>query len=210
MDVSDTIKAKSDQLNADDLFSGAITIKVTSVKRVGDEQPIAIHYEGDEGRPYKPCKSMRRILVSAWGANANEWIGQSMTLFRDPKVKWAGQEVGGIRISHMTGLSKKLIVSLTASKQSRKPYTVEPLKVEATTQDKTRALAKKMIAAINNADSVASLEELLESEEMSEIKSASEKAYNHVKGIYDERVKELTPSEEAHIEIYEEEEELPV
>lgn len=210
MDVSDTIKAKSDQLNSDDLIAGAITVRIIDVSRAGDEQPIAISYEGDNGKPYKPCKSMRRILVAAWGSNAKQWIGQSMTLFRDPKVKWAGQEVGGIRISHMTGLKQKLIVSLTATKQSRKPHTVEPLKIEVSAEDNIRALAKKMISEINASETVARLEELLSSEEMKSIQDASEKAYNHVKGIYDERLKEVTPNDEAHIEIDDEEEELPV
>lgn len=209
MDVSDTIVSKSDQLNADDLIGGSVTVKITDVKRVDGDQPIAISYKGDNNKPYKPCKSMRRILVSAWGANAKEWIGKSMTLFRDPKVKWAGVEVGGIRISHMTGLKKDLVVSLTANKQSRKPYTVKPLSVKESKEDVIRKTAKKMISEINNADSVSKLESLCESEEMKFISDGSQRAYNHVMGIYDERLKEVTPNDEAYIEI-EDDEEPPV
>ena len=69
--LRDTILAKSDQLNADDIIGTGITITVTAVKR-GDsaEQPVVIHYKGDNGRPYKPCKTMRRVLISRMG---REW-----------------------------------------------------------------------------------------------------------------------------------------
>lgn len=68
MNLADTIIPKSDQLNADDLITGSLTVKVTAVKGSSEpQQPVSIHYEGDNGKPYKPCKSMRRVLVSAWG-----------------------------------------------------------------------------------------------------------------------------------------------
>ena len=71
--LRDTILAKSDQLNADDIIGTGITITVTAVKR-GDsaEQPVVIHYQGDNGRPYKPCKTMRRVLIAGWG---EKWRG---------------------------------------------------------------------------------------------------------------------------------------
>ena len=51
-DMAPTIIPKSDQTNADDLISGPITIKITGVDiRGGQEQPISIHYEGDNGKP---------------------------------------------------------------------------------------------------------------------------------------------------------------
>jgi hypothetical protein len=63
----DTIVPKSDQLNSDDLIGGPRTIRLTKVHLTGEEQPVALHYEGDDGKPYKPCKSMRRVLVQLWG-----------------------------------------------------------------------------------------------------------------------------------------------
>lgn len=63
-DLSQTIAPKSDQLNADDLIGGPRTIKVTRVSAMKEpDQPIAIYFEGDNGKPYKPGKSMRRVLV---------------------------------------------------------------------------------------------------------------------------------------------------
>jgi hypothetical protein len=45
---------------------------------------------------------MRRVLVAMWGAEASAYVGRSLTLFRDPDVKFGGMETGGIRISHAT------------------------------------------------------------------------------------------------------------
>lgn len=127
-DMAQTIIPKSDQLNADDLIAGPLTIKIAGVSiRGGQEQPISISYEGDGGKPYKACKSMCRVMVTAWGADSKRYVGRTMTLYRDPAVKWGGMEVGGIRISHMSDIEKPLTMALTMTKQSRKPYTVKPL-----------------------------------------------------------------------------------
>lgn len=128
-DLSNTIAPKSDQLNADDLIVGPITVRITKVSANpgSAEQPISVFFEGDNGKPYKPCKSMRRVLVQVWGKNGAEYIGKSMTLFRDPSVQFGGVAVGGIRISHMSGIDKPAALVLTANRASRKPYTVEPL-----------------------------------------------------------------------------------
>jgi len=126
--MADAIIPKSDQLNSDDLIAGPLTIKVTNVTiRGGQEQPVSIHYEGDKGKPYKSCKSMNRVLVTCWGADAKEYVGRSMTLYRDPEVKWGGMAVGGIRISHMSHIDAPITMALTATKGSRKPFTVRPL-----------------------------------------------------------------------------------
>jgi len=130
IDLSTTIQAKSDQLNADDLISGPITIKVTGVKGTSEPtQPIAISYEGDNGKPYKPCKSMRRVMVIAWGSRGADYVGRSMTVYRDNDVAFGGIKVGGIRISHMSHLEGPLTMALTVTRASRKPYTVQPLAV---------------------------------------------------------------------------------
>ncbi|WP_420003223.1 hypothetical protein [Arenibacterium sp. LLYu02] len=59
-----TIAAKSDQMNAEDLIGGPRTVFVTGVKvNTSEDQPVWIHFEGDNGKPYKPCKTMRRLLI---------------------------------------------------------------------------------------------------------------------------------------------------
>ena len=137
MNMLATIAPKSNQLNADDLIGGPMTIQITRVKiDPGSDQPVAIHFEGDNGKPYMACKSMRRVLVTAWGADASAYVGRSMTIYRDPTVAFGGMQVGGIRISHMSDIPRSMTMALTASKASRKPYTVEPLKVERPAQTK--------------------------------------------------------------------------
>lgn len=128
MDMTKVIEPKSDQLNSDDLISGPRTITITKVAiRPGTEQPVSIFFDGDNGKPYKCCKSMARVMVSVWGADANKYIGRSMTLYRDPSVKWGGIEVGGIRISHMSHIDGQITMALTATRGSRKPFTVRAL-----------------------------------------------------------------------------------
>lgn len=135
-DLSATIVPKSDQLNADDLIAGPITITVSRVEvKPGDEQPASIHYEG--GRPYKPCKSMRRVLVQAWGPDAAVYAGRSMTLYRDPSVKWGGEEVGGIRIGAMSHIERDFSMALTATRGTRKPHRVKRLDVAASAPKRT-------------------------------------------------------------------------
>ena len=131
-DMRQTIIPKSDQLNADDLIGREMTIKITGVDiRGGQEQPVSIHFEGDNGKPYKACKSMCRVMVSAWGPDSKQYVGRSMTLYRDPKVKWGGMEVGGIRISHMSHISDDMTMALTVTRANRKPFTVRPIQERA-------------------------------------------------------------------------------
>lgn len=127
VNLRDTITPKSDQLNADDLIGMEKVITVTGVRRGNNESPLFINYQGDDGRPFKPCKSMRRILIFAWGENGNDWIGKSMRLYCDPSVKYAGKEVGGIRISAVSGISNPINVKLTATRGSKKEYKVDIL-----------------------------------------------------------------------------------
>lgn len=128
LDMSSSIVPKSDQINADDLISGPRTVTITRVSRCSEaEQPIAVNFDGDNGKPYKPCKSMRRLMVYAWGVDATAYAGRSMTLYRDPAVTWGGMAVGGIRISHMSHIERDMTVALTESKAKRKPFIVRRL-----------------------------------------------------------------------------------
>ena len=133
MDMSLTVQPKSDQINADDLIAGPRTITITRVtaNESSAEQPVNVYFDGDDGKPFRPCKSMRRVMIAVWGVDAKAYVGRSMTLYRDPDVTWGGMKVGGIRISHMSHLDRETTMALTATKSSRKPYTVRPIKVEA-------------------------------------------------------------------------------
>jgi len=130
-DLSATIAPKSDQINADDLIAGPRTITVTRVSRASEpDQPIAINFDGDNGKPYKPCKSMRRVLVAVWGADGAAYTGRRMTLYCDPDVMFGGMKVGGIRISHVSGIEREKTLALTVTRAKRAPFVVRPLKDE--------------------------------------------------------------------------------
>lgn len=126
-DMSAVIVPKSDQINADDLLAGPLTITITGVKvSSGQEQPVSMFFDGST-KAYRPCKSMARVLVSAWGADSSKYVGRSLTLYCDPRVKWGGMEVGGIRISHMSHLEAPLTLALTMTRANKKPFTVRPM-----------------------------------------------------------------------------------
>ena len=158
-DVSQTVIPKSDQMNADDLISGPVQITVSEVRSMGGDQPLNIHYPSDNGRPYKPCKSMRRALIHLWGKDADQWIGRSMVLFCDPTVKWAGKEIGGIRISHMSHIEKDMTLPLTVTKGKRAPFRVKVLQVFAGNPLAAEDLEKWRLA-IESAENMEQLQNL--------------------------------------------------
>lgn len=121
---------KSDQLNAEQLLPGPMTVTITDVTVKVGEQPVTVHYEGEEGRPYKPCKTMLRVLCLAWTENGNNWRGKSMTLYNDPTVRFGGDEVGGIRISHMSDIDDDIKVSLTKTRGKKALHIIRRLQVD--------------------------------------------------------------------------------
>lgn len=129
--MTDTIEPRSDQMNADDLMTGPRTFTISRVRKAPSaEQPVDVYLtEFPEGRPFKPSKSMRRVMVAAWGPDASAYVGHRLTLFRDPEIKFGGDKVGGIRISHMSHLAdgKPMSVALTVTRGKRTPYRVQPL-----------------------------------------------------------------------------------
>lgn len=136
--MNDMVRAtepKSDQWNFDDFQVGSITFKITGVHvKSGQEQPVEISLEGTN-KFYRPCKSMSRCLVAAWGADSSKYVGRSLTLYGDPSIKWGGLAVGGIRISHMSHIPETLTMALTATRGNKKPFTVKPLPAVEEMQD---------------------------------------------------------------------------
>lgn len=126
--LRDTITPKSDQLNYDDVATKPLTVKVVTLKQGKAEQPVRVVLE--KHRDYCPCKSMRRVLIHCWGDQGKDWVGKQMTLVGDPTVKFGGVAVGGIRISHLSGIDKPVTIKLTTTRSKRADYTVQPLTTE--------------------------------------------------------------------------------
>lgn len=148
-DLRATIIPKSDQLNSEQLLSGSITVKVNNVAVTASaEQPVTIFYEGDDGRPYKPCKTMRKVLILAWGIDGTTWAGKSMTLYNDTNVKFGGATVGGIRISHLSDIERDIAVSLTATKGKKTLHIIKVM--QAAIDTGTKAKAQRIAASVSN------------------------------------------------------------
>lgn len=162
-DMSVVIQPKSDQVNADDFIGGPRTFTIEAVHINPDaDQPVQIQLVGEK-RVWRPCKSMSRVLVAGWGPDAKTYTGRSVTLYRDPKVKWGGMEVGGIRISHMTHIERDMMIQLTATKGKRAPHVVKPLAAEvkpipAKGKQTAEEWADAHVAAIEAAETVEALD----------------------------------------------------
>lgn len=138
VDMSQFVEAKSDQLNADDLIGNPRIITVTRVTGDGGDQPVSIYYEGDNGKPFKPCKTMRRVLMAVWGKYASrDYPGRSMRLYRDDSVTFGGLATGGIRISHVSHLDKETVVVVMKTKGKKAGIKIYPLKDAARQQQQS-------------------------------------------------------------------------
>lgn len=181
-DLAETVIAKSDQLNADDLVGGPITIKVRAVTvDKNNDQPCHIFYEGDNDKPYKPSKGMRRLLMMAWNTDDSQtFIGRSMTLWRDPTVLWAGKPEGGIRISHLSHIEKPTTFAIMVKRGKREQILVNPLQAQASPQDLARQ-------ALNNAKTLDELRIAWSSKGMAPFREAFAE-------LLDDRKAELTPN----------------
>ena len=147
IDVSSTIVAKSDQLNADDLIGGReVVVQITGVSKVAADQPVVVAITGGH-QPWKPCKTMRRVLVEAWGVDASQWVGRWLTLYRDAAVKWSGEAVGGIRIRAMSHITRRVTLSLAVSKGKKVTHVIEILKPPAADAPRTFANLADHVAA---------------------------------------------------------------
>jgi len=128
MDLTATTIPKSDQVNAEDvMLSGPVTVTVESVSKGNAEQPVDIHLVEFPGRAYRPSKTMRRVLVKAWGAESDAYPGHRMTLYYDPEVRFGGAKVGGIKVSHVSHITKPIPLALTETRGKRVVHTVQPL-----------------------------------------------------------------------------------
>jgi len=167
--LSEALAPRSDQLNADDLISGPRTLVFTSGRIVKDGRDIklVLNYQGDNGKPWKPCKTMGRAMVMAWGLTddnfAERIAGKAVRAYRDPEVKFGDQgAVGGIRISHMSHIDKAVTVKLTVSQGKKSNFVFQPLPgVVEQAEDAQRKWADGFVSSCKNAPDSAQLEQYI-------------------------------------------------
>ena len=127
MDITESLAANSAQQNYDEYLAGPKTVTVSEVRQGTVEQPVEVHLAEYPGKPFKPAKSVRRVLAAAWGTDASQWSGRRLTIYGDPSVRYGGKEVGGLRVSHVSHIDKPITVALTVTRGKRAPFTVQPL-----------------------------------------------------------------------------------
>ena len=126
MDLTDSIAPKSDQLDAVDLLAGPRTFTIERVTKGNPEQPFNFHL-AEFPRVWRPGKSMRRVIVAAWGSKSDAYVGKRITLYCDPDVMFGGEKVGGSRISHMSGIDGPIDVPLIVKRGKSSVFRVQPL-----------------------------------------------------------------------------------
>ena len=140
VDLSKAFLSKTDQLNSSDLTRNTIfTIKNVVFDNEKKEQkvsvylsPAPINADGVEV-PWKPCKTMGRVLIASWGDDASLYIGRKIELYTDKDVSFGGEKVGGIRILALSNLPNNedcFTAMLPAARGKKKPYTVRLIKTE--------------------------------------------------------------------------------
>lgn len=130
LDLSNTVKSnKSDQLNVDDLISGSRTVQIEGVRLTNcPQQPVHIFYYGCEGKPFKPCLTVRRILVALWGSDGEQWSGKWLNLYVDKTVSFGKQKnIGGIRVNAMSHIQSTARIKLTSGRGVKTEYVIEPI-----------------------------------------------------------------------------------
>lgn len=159
MNLTESIAPRSDQLNADDLISGPVVVTITEVLKGTPDQPVnVVTAEFGVGRPYKPSKSMRRVMVMAWGAESATYVGCQLTLFRNPAIRFGKDEVGGIQIAAMSHIDVPLTVALTVTRGKRAPFTVQPLGDAPKVKDESgRDWLKELTLAGDDVDAITAL-----------------------------------------------------
>jgi hypothetical protein len=126
MDLTESIAPKSDQLDAIELVSGPRIFEIERVTTHNAEQPFNFHLVGFP-RVWRPGKSMRRIIVAAWGSSAENYAGKRIELYCDPSIQFGNDITGGTRISRMSGIDKPLKVPLLVKRGKSALFTVTPL-----------------------------------------------------------------------------------
>jgi hypothetical protein len=162
--IQQIIAPVSDRLCGDDLIAGPRTIKFTEVRAIeGDrgKKQFSIRFEGDNGRPWIPCKTMARAMVLA-----QQMVGRSVTVFRDPDVDFGKEKgIGGVRISHMSHLPKAAQMKLTVSQGKKGAFVFQPLTAEVapirTARQTAEQWAAEHIGAVQVAATLDSLSDLM-------------------------------------------------
>ena len=127
VDITPALQAKSDQLNAEDLITGPITVHVTG-GYLAEGNRLVVELAEYPQRPWLASRGMAKFIGAIWGTETDEWAkNAAITLFRNPEVVYGGKAVGGIQIQAISGISKPYTGPLRKSRDKSVPFTIQPL-----------------------------------------------------------------------------------
>lgn len=125
------IQIKTDRLNYEHFLYGPRTFIIAKWGKRKEQgaDKLCLVMDGEESTPFMPCQGMIKCLISedGWGDDLNSWIGKSITLFGDSSVKFGKQEIGGVRISHISGISKPYETKISERRGVRIDYEIKQL-----------------------------------------------------------------------------------
>jgi len=136
IDVSDACIAKSDQLNAADLLGCPVIVEICSVRSSTgqadkEKQPYEVVISGGL-KPWRPCKTMLRLLSFLWGRDASRWVGHWVRLWDDEAVTFGKASTGGIRISG-ADIPEQVTVTLPTGRQKYTTFIIDPIQPQVPT-----------------------------------------------------------------------------
>lgn len=127
-DVSAAIAPKSQQLDNIELRGKGpqiFTITAVDVRETLD-QPLIVHL-AEFPRPWKPGKTMGRVLAQCWGLDSDNWIGKQVELFADESIKFGNDTPGGTRISRVSDIDGPKSAAILLGQGKPGLYKVDPL-----------------------------------------------------------------------------------
>lgn len=149
-----TAPPRSDQWNAEDFTGGPRTFTIADVQPGKAEQRYDIELVEGEGRVWRPPLTVIRLLIAAWTDEADTWRGRQVTLYLDPEISFGSDKVGGIRVSHVSGIDRPLTVPLSVKRGRRIPFTLQPL---ITADTSGRDWLAELAIAEDDLDAIAAL-----------------------------------------------------
>lgn len=127
MNIAKLRQSNSAQINADDILSGPVTVTITDAVESTSDQPLFVSVAEFPNKTYRPSLTMRKVLGAVMGDETDDWIGRRVTLFRNPEIKFGREKVGGIQISHVSGIGGPMEVSVLVKRGARETFRVDPL-----------------------------------------------------------------------------------
>ena len=196
INIEESLAANSDQLNASDLARPR-TITITAVSWTDStHKKLDVWFDGDGGKPWRPCLTMRRLLAKLWGVMTADWVGKSVTIYSDEAVRYMEKQTGGIRVSHASDIGKEESVFLPAKRGKYEKYTVQPLRTPKRTppadpagQLLIDAAFDKLLEAMNAATDADNLADIIAAEDMTRF---TESQRNQARELYVARRDALT------------------